>query len=171
MDHSMHGMAGMDMGDSSMEGHSGGHSMNMVFTSKALHYPVLFSGLEAHTNSQVFAIVVLIIATAVVYRGVVALRQFLESKYWAYSACQPAVETEATKATSLSIQNSLVRDSGRFLLTFLSATLGYALMLIVMTFVLPYFFAVVLGLALSEFMFSRLLKTYHPDVAGVACCA
>ncbi|VEU19434.1 DEKNAAC100506 [Brettanomyces naardenensis] len=52
--------------------------------------------------------------------------------------------------------NELGKDIIRLLLAFVVAMLGYALMLVAMSFVLLYFFAICAGLAFSEVFFNRL---------------
>ncbi|ODV97375.1 hypothetical protein PACTADRAFT_27149, partial [Pachysolen tannophilus NRRL Y-2460] len=53
-------------------------------------------------------------------------------------------------------RQELLKDIVRLLLAFVSAMFGYALMIAAMSFMLLYFFAVVLGIAFGEVFFNRL---------------
>lgn len=53
---------------------------------------------------------------------------------------------------------ALTHDVIRLVLSFLSAVFGYALMLVAMTYILLYFFAICLGLAFSDLFFFRLSR-------------
>lgn len=161
----------MDM-DSSMMG-SGHHMMNMFFSNRALNYPVLFEGLKGKTNGQVAGIVILIIVAGIFHRFLVYVRDLCEHRYWAplsESVCEgipsnlkPARDT---KSANMMHQG---RDLGRVLMTVLTAIIGYSLMLITMTFVVPYFFAAVIGLGIGEAIFARFLP--RGKFASSSCCA
>ncbi|KAH3674837.1 hypothetical protein WICMUC_003040 [Wickerhamomyces mucosus] len=51
---------------------------------------------------------------------------------------------------------SYYQDFIRLILTFIQVMVGYSLMLSVMTFIIPYFFAVILGISIGEVFFHRL---------------
>lgn len=110
-------------------------SMAMVFTTSYSGIPVLFRALQPKTTAQVFGVWVAIFLTAIFYRSLGCLRNHLETTHWS-----PQFRYEGDllgqKGRSQYIQPfSIVRDGGRALLTFVTATLGYALMLVVMSFI------------------------------------
>lgn len=64
---------------------------------------------------------------------------------------------------------SLYRDFIRLILAFVSTMVGYVLMLGVMTFVVPYFFAVILGASFGEVFFLRLSNAIGIRPGGTFC--
>ncbi|CCH45103.1 Copper transport protein CTR1 [Wickerhamomyces ciferrii] len=64
---------------------------------------------------------------------------------------------------------SIYRDFIRLLLAFLSAMFGYALMLAAMTFIIPYFFAIILGLSFGEVFFFRLASIMEINQSESFC--
>lgn len=64
---------------------------------------------------------------------------------------------------------SLYRDFIRVILAFVSAMLGYALMLAAMSFIIPFFFAVILGLSFGEVFFHRLASVMEINTNNSIC--
>lgn len=64
---------------------------------------------------------------------------------------------------------SLYRDFIRVIIAFISAMLGYALMLAAMTFIIPYFFAIILGLSFGEVFFHRLASVMEINTNNSIC--
>lgn len=64
---------------------------------------------------------------------------------------------------------SVYRDLIRLVLTFVSVMLSYALMLAAMSFVLVYFFAIILGYSFGEIFFLRLSKVVNIDPKKSIC--
>ncbi|CAM9013358.1 unnamed protein product [Wickerhamomyces anomalus] len=65
--------------------------------------------------------------------------------------------------------SSLYRDFIRVILAFVSAMLGYALMLAAMSFIIPYFFAIILGLSFGEVFFHRLASVMEINTNNSIC--
>lgn len=110
-------------------------SMAMVFTTSYSGVPVLFRVLQPKTNAQVFGVWSAIFLAAIFYRSLGCLKNHLEATHWS-----PRFHYEGDlleqKGRSQYIQPfSAVRDGGRALLAFVTATLGYGLMLVVMSFI------------------------------------
>lgn len=159
------------------------NSMNMYLTKAYADYPVLFSGLKASNGGQAFGIFVLIFAVSFLSKGLEFFKNYLEQKVWNNpnylipqqttiiencecddydkSDAEKVIESQTSTGshTRLSLANTLVRDVVRFALIFISELLGYAMMLVAMTFSLVYFFAVVAGMTFGRFFFERLSDT------------
>ncbi|KAH3688830.1 hypothetical protein WICPIJ_000190 [Wickerhamomyces pijperi] len=91
---------------------------------------------------------------------VLSLRK-LQSAHGTFNETQRSILAKFLSHTT----QSLYQDFIRLLLTFSQVMVAYALMLAVMTCVLPYFFAVCLGIAFGEIFFLRLGHCYglHPS--------
>ncbi|KAF8545046.1 Ctr copper transporter family-domain-containing protein [Trichophaea hybrida] len=130
---------------SSEGGATGG--MAMTFQSEYAGTPILFNALQPRNTGEFVAAVIVIFFLAVLFRCLILLRTFLEARCWGSSKADQDGAQEF----------KFWRDAGRAVLTAVTATVGYAVMLITMTFVAGYFFAVVGGLAVAEFFFARLV--------------
>jgi len=97
--------------------------MAMTFQSGYAGTPILLTSLEPRNNGEFVAAVVVVFLLAMLFRCIVLLRTHLEARYWGCSKDEGAQEF------------SFLRDAGRALLTAITATVGYAVMLITMTFV------------------------------------
>lgn len=175
----------MDMGSetsSSMDMSS--MSMHMYFTSAYKDYPVLFSTLYAANGGQAFGIFVLIFIVSFLTKGIEFAKNYLEQKVWnnpnyvipqqttiiencdcdgdeSDKAGSADINEDATPTghRNISLANTLVRDLIRLSLCFIIELLGYAMMLVAMTYSLVYFFAVVTGMTFGRFFFERLSDT------------
>lgn len=108
-------------------------SMPMVFTTSFSGVPILFQTLQPTTGGQLFAVWIAIFATAIFYRSLGCLKNRLEATLWS-PRCH--YEGGLLEQKGRYIQPfSIMRDGGRALLAFVTATLGYALMLVVMSFI------------------------------------
>lgn len=160
--------------------------MMMYFSSDYNGAPVLFSTLSAATGGKCFAIFVFLFVLAFFFRGLSFLSAYIEQKIFIdhESAFRLVDNVDSSRSSDLESDDlkkeqevltkeslrkqtvlgrffdySLVgiyRDFIRLLLAFVSVMVGYALMLAVMSFVIVYFFAVVLGLSFAEIFFRRL---------------
>lgn len=158
---------GMDMGGGKM-------MMNSWLTPTYHNYPVLFKGLTANSSGKQFGIFLLIVVTAFVYKFLNYLSWCLEVhwfKNWSKSDAQQ--ESRDVLSQSDEISGSLPKmpnfmfdlfcpswmdlfhDFIRAILTFCSTMLIYMLMLVAMSFVITYVFAVITGLTLAEVFFNR----------------
>lgn len=164
--------SGMNMSSSS-------HGMNSYLTRKYLSYPVLFEKLSAGDKGEAFGIFLLIVVAAFVYKFLLFASWYLELKWFKRFNKEESEEDDETvvyKIEDLELQRQFLPDSfGKFmfnvfapdwvdfghdfvrlLLTFCSTMIIYMLMLVAMTFVLTYVFAVILGLSLAEIFFNRI---------------
>lgn len=193
-------MAGMDMGMGMMKN----MHMNMWLTPTYNDYPVLFQHLRADTNGKAFGIFLLIVVAAFVYKFITFTSWCLEVhwfKKWnkdsKYASIFPAANKknnandpeimEAHVSGMPRVPNllrdifmpsftDLFHDFIRAILAFISTMIIYCLMLVAMTYVLTYVFAVVTGLALAEVFFNRikiaLMKRWdiQREIALAAAC-
>ncbi|CCH60340.1 hypothetical protein TBLA_0C05420 [Henningerozyma blattae CBS 6284] len=167
MSGSGHGMMmGMDM------------EMNTYLTPRFRHYPVLFQHLSADTSGKAFGIWLLIVVTAFVYKLLLFTSWYLEI-YWfkkwnkKNDERKNFVLNNDTENNYLNLNNipdsppnlfidifkpsfrTSTQDFIRCILGFAATMLIYMLMLVAMTFVLTYVFAVITGLSLSEVFFNK----------------
>lgn len=184
MDMAMSASTSMDMDmssatDSSMDMSHMAMLMNMYLTKAYKDYPVLFSTLLASNGGQAFGLFLLFFVVSFLSKGLEFLKNYLEQKVWNNPNYLVAQQTtiiencdcddtdkegsavgEASTPTGthrhLSLANTLVRDVIRLGLCFVIELFGYAMMLVVMTMSLVYFFAVVTGMAVGRFFFERL---------------
>lgn len=190
---SMSSMASMsmpsDMGHSHTgHGSSGMAGMNMYLTTKYNMYPVLFSTLSASNGGQAFGIFVLIVVVCFVSKGLEFLKNYLEVRVWNnpnYKQETTIIEqcecdekdvdgnslenqpvTSPVRNSKLPLARALFRDFIRLLLCFLPELLSWAMMLVAMSFVLLYFFAVVFGMAFGRFFFESLSNRYNIRPGG-----
>lgn len=177
---SMSSSTGMgDMGDMGhmdgmhldMDMHGG---MPMYFSTYYKNRVVLFKNFQANNNGQAFGIFLLIFFVGFLGKGLEFLKNYLEVRVWnnpnyqrqttVVDECACDDDLDKTRASlevsqvprNHSIVNVVVRDIIRISLCFLSEMIGYALMLIAMSFSLVYFFAAVLGNAVGRYFFERL---------------
>ena len=169
-------------------------TMKMFFHTGITDY-VLFENFVPRTNSEYAWAWVFCFVISVVYEGLVAFASIMEVK-WANSdkasACFPARLATATtldssneavttvktnsnsgyivKGTSIALQRSVMK--------FINATIGYAVMLVTMTFNVGLYFAVILGLAVGTFFFAGFVRraaygSTFPQVkaVGSSCCS
>lgn len=170
--------ASSSMDSMDMSSDSSSMSMNMYLTTAYANYPVLFKQLSADTSGKAFGIFVLMFVVSFLSKGIEFFKNYLEQKVWDNPNYQVATQTtvieqcdcdeddkvslanEGVTASGshkrASLSTVLFRDLVRILLCFVSELLGYAMMLVAMTFSLVYFFAVVLGMAFGRFFFERL---------------
>lgn len=168
----------MDMDMSSSSSSSSCHSMglmsmNMWLTTQYKNYPILFELLSASNGGQAFGIFVLVFVASFLSKGFEFAKNYLEQRVWKNPNYQVTTivencecdDTEKGYSTGgsahsgpkgLSVFSIMARDLTRIILCFLSEMLGYAMMLVAMSFSLVYFFGVVLGMALGRFFFERL---------------
>lgn len=145
--------------------------MNSWLTPTYHNYPVLFQKLHANTSGKAFGIFLLIVVTAFVYKFLLYVSWCLEVhwfKKWT-NADGPEPKDVLADGTSQVLPKmpnfmfdlfcpslkGIFHDFIRALLTFCSTMLIYMLMLVAMSFVLTYVFAVITGLALAEVFFNR----------------
>ena len=134
--------------------------MAMFFTT-SYRTPVLFGGLAPANTGAAVGLGLAIFLLAVAYRGLVCLRAHLEATHWAHPRRDRAAfrlfddgggsDSSSGKeklhgdgsgsggGAALAQPFSLGRDAGRMAMAFVTATVGYALMLIVMSFVVVCF--------------------------------
>lgn len=142
-------------------------------------YPVLFSTLSASNGGQAFGIFVLIFVVCFVSKGLEFLKNYLEVRVWNnpnYQAETTIIEQcecdekdleasveqrQVATGDKLPLVKTLFRDFVRLLLCFLPELLSWAMMLVAMSFVLVYFFAVVTGMAFGRFFFENLSNRYN----------
>lgn len=142
--------------------------MNQYFNNQWDNYPVLFKQFYAHTAAACFGIFVVLFATAYAFRLFSYIHAYLDQYVFIKTETAPACpECEgnipAPKKTAGTVLKAVffpgakesAYDVVRLILYFLTALLGYCLMLGAMTYVLVYFFAVCLGLAFSDLFFFR----------------
>ena len=116
--------------------------MTMYFTTN-YKTSLLFYKLKPNSAGAAVGLWLLIFVIAMIYRSSPIMRAYLEYKYWT-----PKTKSNTGSISELSdyrdprnpftnIQEiSITRDIGRFLFRAVEATIGYGLMLVVMTFVL-----------------------------------
>ena len=181
----------MDMDHGSMD-----MSMNSYMTINYDSYPVVFKTLTASSGGAAFGIFCVLFFSAFFYRGLAFLAAYLEQRVFKTEVpCQNNDDTD-TEAKCCDVDvpvsnnpeiansekdrsvlakffhftpQSLYRDFIRLIITFVSAMFGYALMLAVMSFVITYFFAVVLGMAFGEIFFLRLATVMGIRHTGMFC--
>lgn len=158
-------------------------SMNMYLTSAYKNYPVLFKNLSAANGGQAFGIFVLMFVVSFLTKGFEFLKNYLEQRVWnnpnyvitqqttiiEQCECDDSDKAQSDDAgegvtstgghSSAPLASVLMRDFVRLILCFIPELLGYAMMLVAMTFSLVYFFAVVLGMTFGRFFFERLSDT------------
>jgi len=127
----MHLMREMSMG-----------GMQMTFTTEWKSSPILFDSWAPETATEFAGAFIAIVIIAFILRALLALRTYIEN-HWANN-----------KRTS-----TWVKRAVRVSLAVVTATLGYAVMLVTMTYIVQYFFAVVLGLTLAECIFGGYVPT------------
>ncbi|CDR36932.1 CYFA0S01e05666g1_1 [Cyberlindnera fabianii] len=184
--------------DSSMGmGMDMGMSMNSHLTTKYAGYPVVFETLQAASGGAAFGIFCVLFFSAFFFRGLSFLGAYIEQRVFVptkltedagsssteeeeIKCCGPATATEIGLNQNTSDRSvlakffhvtpqSLYRDFVRLIIVFVSTMIGYALMLAAMSFVLLYFFAIVLGIAFGEIFFLRLSHAFGIRPAGTFC--
>lgn len=163
----MASMTGMT-GSTSSSATTSSMTMNYYMTSSWKNYPVLFHKLKADTRGKLFGIFLLVIVVTFVYKATGFTLWYLELK-WAKSSTENSNNiSEEEKLLRekrgrsylgeifLPSGYDFIKDAVRLLLVFWSTLLGYMLMLVAMSFIVTYIFAVVLGLSLFEVFFNRI---------------
>ena len=127
---------------------AGAAPMAMFFTT-SFRTPVLFGGLVPNSTAAAVGLGLAIFLLAVVHRGLVWLRAHLEATRWTHpggsgsngggSSSKEVLHGDGRGAARLVQPFSLRRDAGRMAMAFVTAAVGYALMLIVMSFVVVCF--------------------------------
>ncbi|KAK9763166.1 hypothetical protein K7432_010412 [Basidiobolus ranarum] len=133
-------------------------SMIMYFHT-GIHEYILFKNWIPKTSGQMAGAWFAIFFIGMLYEGFGVLRGNLEAK-WALTN-QPCTTLSLGAFTA-----SLPRDCVRLVLRFVDATIGYALMLVTMTFNVALFFAVVTGLAVGTFLFAKFRAVSAEPKAG-----
>ncbi|ODQ79814.1 hypothetical protein BABINDRAFT_161504 [Babjeviella inositovora NRRL Y-12698] len=198
MDHSTMSMGGMDHSTMDMSSmHMGG--MNMKFSTNWNNYEVLFTNLKATSGGAAFGIFVFLFAVAFTLRGIIFFSSYLEQNIWRSSSAVVVAETQTVPSVDCGCDDdeekisssppptiqkpSLLRqfffttftefkrDVIRLVIAFVAIMLSYALMLAVMTYVVLYFFAVVLGLAFGELWWGRIGRIMNVSPANGVCVA
>ncbi|CCX05918.1 Ctr copper transporter family-domain-containing protein [Pyronema domesticum] len=134
------------------------HSMPSVFILSPINRPLLLLFLTSRNPVEVMMFWLLIFGLAVGYRAMAYARHRLETRYWNPPGFRGSPGNQSFFfSPSLVVQRlDWSRDLKRAGMEFLTQVIGYLLMLIAMSFVVPWFFAIVLGLATAEFFFARL---------------
>ncbi|KAI5857141.1 Ctr copper transporter family-domain-containing protein [Tricharina praecox] len=158
--HSPSPIAAMDHSSSSST-HSCG--MAMTFQVSYAKMPILFDSVVPRNTGEFIGALVVIFLFSGLLRSLMLLRVWLEQHYWSPSA---TYNKEAAGQDGRQTFN-LPRELARAGLTAVTATLGYAVMLVTMTFVVGYFFAVIAGLAAAEFAFAHLVGG---EGGAAGCC-
>lgn len=110
-------------------------STPMVFTTSYAGFPVLFQTFQPTTTTHLLGIWMAIFSVAIFYRSLGCLRNHLEATYWSPQYLGEH-DLLGQKGRLQNVQPfSIMRDGGRALLVFVTAILGYTLMLVVMSFV------------------------------------
>lgn len=117
--------------------------MQTYFTTSYANTPLLFRDLTPSTPAALFAVWIIIFFISVLYRGLAFLKTYLEATYWSPQTTTTSDDSSSNSGDFILKQQkpryvqpfSLQRDGGRALLAFVTATVGYALMLVVMSFV------------------------------------
>lgn len=107
-------------------------STPMVFTTSYAGFPVLFQTFQPTTKTHLFGFWITIFSIAIFYRSLGCLRNHLEATYW---SPRYLGEHDLLGQKGRFQPFSIMRDGGRALLVFVTAILGYTLMLVVMSFV------------------------------------
>ncbi|KAA8900323.1 Ctr copper transporter family-domain-containing protein [Sphaerosporella brunnea] len=177
-------------------GHSG-CGMAMTFQTSYEGVPVLIDGAVARNPGEFAGAMFAIFFLAVLFRGLLYLRSLLEKTRWspramkgkAAAAAAAAATDDVSEMEMASVEGEAAplketartkrrrrsgvqpwnweREGGRFALTVVTAALGYLVMLITMTYVVGYFFAVVAGLAVAELLLARYVGAELPETG---CC-
>ncbi len=159
-------MDGMDMSDMSDMDMSG---MNMWFNNNYKGYPVIFKTLYANNGGACFGIFCALFFSAMFFRGLSFLMCYLENVTWKTipASCDSCEDEESKIPSSPAIKRGpfsapfiWYQEIIRLVIYFLTALFGYALMLGVMTYILTYVFAVVLGIAFGDLLFNRMARGY-----------
>ncbi|KAI5804322.1 Ctr copper transporter family-domain-containing protein [Geopyxis carbonaria] len=124
-------------------------SMAMTFVISPLNTPLLFKKIIPTTNGAAFGLWFGIFTVAVLFRGLLFTRFYLETVHWSPALRggfdELGLKFQRRTLKGLSQEFSISRDLGRMGIALVTATVGYILMLVVMSFVVAWFFAVVVG--------------------------
>jgi copper transporter 1 len=189
----------MDMATATASMDMSSDMMNSHLTTNYAGYSVVFDTLKAANGGAAFGIFCVLFFTAFIFRGLAFLGAYIEQRVFVPSSlrdddetsheedieekcCGPAdsshenttdlIKERSTLAKFFHFTpQSLYRDFIRLILVFVSTMIGYALMLAVMSFILLYFFAVILGIAFGEIFFLRLSIVMGMRPAGTFCVA
>ena len=146
-------------------GHSHGEAGMPMFFTTSYGNPVLFSTVAPTTPVAIFGVWVAIFTLALIYRGLVCARAYVEAVYWSPSASGSSAASLFEDEVGKGLRGrgrgvvqgfEWKRDLGRGAMGAVTSVLGYGLMLVVMSFVVGWFLAVVAGLAVGEVVFARL---------------
>ncbi|KAI5784681.1 Ctr copper transporter family-domain-containing protein [Geopyxis carbonaria] len=127
------GSCGMSMG-----------GMAMTFTTHWRNTPLLFNSWAPSTGAQLFGTLAAIFFAAIFTRVLLLARSWLERRYW-------------NPKGSIQQEFAIGRDLGRATLAGVTAVMAYALMLVAMSYVVAYFFAIIVGLMVAEVLGARLV--------------
>jgi hypothetical protein len=115
--------------------------MTMTFQTDYHDVPILFDGVTAQNDGQFAGAILVIIAIAMVFRALVFWRADLERRRWG-AGCEFEMKVQERRAKVEGVPRRCTaqpwrweREMGRLGLTLVTATIGYAIMLITMTFV------------------------------------
>lgn len=137
--------------------------MNTYITAKWLEYPVVFKHLKASNRGQLFGIFLLILVATFVYKLTGFTLWYLELKWSPKNEPLSEEERLINEKRGRSFVGEIFfpngfdffKDAIRCVLIFWSTLIAYMLMLVAMTYILSYIFAIVLGIALFEVLFNR----------------
>lgn len=159
--------------------------MNSYFVTDWLNYPVIFRTMALSNGGKLFGIFLFLFVLGFLFRGLSFASAYIEQKVFHNYQNSVIVEVEEncecgdvdtdsagksaqSAPTSHKMRSSKLRqfllpgkseflkDVVRLLLLFLTLMIGYLLMIAAMSYVILYFFAVVLGIAFGEVFFNRL---------------
>ncbi|CCG83622.1 putative Ctr copper transporter [Taphrina deformans PYCC 5710] len=170
--------------------------MSMVFTTSYSGVPILFESWAPKDNGAFVGAWFAIFFWAILFRALIWMRSVFETRWAARwyrkyemrpvqsrtdSDSINAIDKLEEKRSALSSSQRQLQTHApfrlqvevpRMLLVFVTVILGYSLMLITMTYVVGYFFAVCTGLAVGELIFGRYSHKYNTALPKdeTLCC-
>lgn len=149
--------------------------MKMFFHTGVSEY-ILFQSWVPHNESEYTIACFVMFLVAFIYEALVTLHVILEVKWLVKdkrAACFPAMIDDSKFTYSLYI-SSLSIIIKRGVLKFISATIGYSMMLVIMTFNIGLFFSIVSGLTLGCVCFNGYIRRSNilcqTNILGMNLC-